>query len=184
MKISRISRKYARAFFEVIKASGKGREVLTQLQQVEQVLEKDAPDLKTVLAHPQISGERKAELVQKVFGPTVGKETMQLLDVLARRERFDKLPGIIAVLDGLVMAAEGKARAVVTSATPLEEDQKQAVLHKLGTMTGKWIDLTLNVDPSLIGGVVIQVGDRLIDGSVKTQLEQLREGLKAVRIGP
>jgi F-type H+-transporting ATPase subunit delta len=169
--------------FDVLKQSGKAREVLTQLQQVEQVLEKDSPDLKTVLAHPRIPGDRKAELVKTVFGPTVSKETLQFLDVLARRERFDKLPGIIVVLDEMVLAAEGKARAVVTSAVPLEEDQKQAVLHKLGTMTGKWIDLTLNVDPKLIGGVVIQVGDRLIDGSVRTQLEQLREGLKAVRIG-
>ena len=183
MKVSRISRKYARALFDVLKASGKTRESLTQLQAVAEVLEKDQPDLRTVLGHPRIPAEKKAELVKKVFGSTVSTETMQLLQLLARRGRFEALPGIVTVLDALVMDAEGKARATVTSAVALDDGQKQELLHKLGTMTGRFIDLTLKVDPTLVGGLVVRVGDRLVDGSVRFQLEQLREGLKSSRIG-
>src|SRR4051812_43449110 len=123
MKVSRISRKYARAFFGVVKPTGKSREMITQLQSVADVFAKDQSELATVMAHPQIAGERKAELVQKVFGPHVSKEVLQLLQVVARHNRFDKLPGIISVLDTMVLASEGKARAVVTSAVPLDEDQ-------------------------------------------------------------
>ena len=183
MKISRISRKYARAFFEAVKAEGKTRETLTQLQSVSAVLESDQPELRTLLSHPRISPDRKAELVEKVFGKEVSADALRLLQVLARRNRFDKLPGIVWALDAMVLASEGKARAIVTSALPLDDKQKQDLLHRLGTMTGKFIDLSLKVDPSLIGGLVIQVGDRLVNGSVKFQLEKLREGLKSARIG-
>lgn len=183
MKISRISRKYARALFDVLKASGKTRESLTQLESVASVLERDQPELRTVLSHPRVPPGQKAALVEKVFGKHVSRETMQLLQLLARRGRFPALPGIVSVLDAMVLDAEGKARAIVTSAVPLDDEQKQDVLHRLGTMTGRWIDLTLKVDPRLVGGIVVQVGDRLVNGSVKYQLEQLREGLKSVRIG-
>lgn len=183
MKISRVSRKYARAFFEAVKASGKTRETLTQLQSVSAVLESDHPDLRALLSHPRISPDRKAELVNKVFSSEVSADALRLLQVLARRGRFTHLPGILTALDAMVLESEGKARAVVTSAVPLDEKQKQDLLHRLGTMTGRFIDLSLKVDPSLIGGLVIQVGDRLVNGSVKFQLERLREGLKSVRIG-
>ena len=182
MKISRISRKYARAFFDVVKKSGKLREALTELESVAAVLEKDQPELRIVLKHPRISAERKSELITKVFSGSVSAETLLLLQLLARRGRFPALPGIISLLDAMVLDSEGKARAIVTSAVPLDERQKQDILHRLGTLTGRFIDLSLRVEPSLVGGLVIQVGDRMVDGSVRSQLEQLREGLKAVRI--
>ena len=162
MKVTRVSRKYAKALFEVIEDPKKAREVLTQLQQVSEVLEKDHPELSAMLAHPRITSERKSALIQKVFGSYVDKQGLRLLELLAGRNRLDKLPGILVLLD---------------------EKQKQELLHKLGTKTGRWIDLTVHVDPALIGGLVIQVGDHLIDGSVRTQLQNLREGLKSLRIG-
>lgn len=183
MKISRVSRKYARALFEVLKGSDKLRGALTELESVSAVLSKDQPELRLLLGHPRIRAEHKADLVKKVFGNAVSAESLQLLQLLARRNRFSALPGIVSVLDAMVLDAEGKARAVVTSAVPLDDKQKQELLHKIGTMTGRFIDLTLKTDPSLIGGLVIQVGDRLINGSVKFQLEKLHENLKSVRIG-
>lgn len=182
MKITKTSRKYAKALFGALGDPGKTREAHGQLVQVDKVLE-DQPELLKMLLHPQMRPDAKAELVGKLFSKQVSGETLRLLTLLARRGRFAHLAGINTVLDEMLLDAEGIARAHVTSAVPLDDGQKRMIHDRLGQLTRRKIELSADVDPKLIGGIVIRVGDRLIDGSVRYHLERLRDGLKSVRIG-
>lgn len=182
MKVSKVSRKYARALFAAIGDAGKVREAHGQLEQVQKVTA-DQPELRKLLTHPRMRTDAKAELVGKLFSQDVSPETLRLLTLLARRGRFGALPGIISVLDAMLLDAEGIARAHVTTAVPIDDGQKQMILDRLGHLTRRTIELSTEIDPKLIGGIVIRVGDRLIDGSVRYHLERLREGLKSLRIG-
>lgn len=182
MKVSKTSRKYARALFEALGDPGKARLAVHELEQVDKVLTGENPELRRVLKHPQIPGDRKAELVAKLFGSKVSDTALRLLTLLARRGRIAALPGIVHLLDRLVLESEGVARAEVTTAIPMTDGQREMVHKRVGQLVDRKIELHTKVDPKLIGGIVIKVGDRLIDGSVRFHLEQLREGMKALRI--
>jgi F-type H+-transporting ATPase subunit delta len=182
MKVSKTSRKYAKALFEVLGDAGKARLAQHELEQVDKVISGGDPELRRLLTHPQIKGDRKAELVTRIFGAKVSEQTLRVLTLLARRSRITALPGIVQVLDKMVLEAEGVARAEVTTAIPMDDGQKDMVHKRIGQLVGLKIELHTKVDPKLIGGIVIKVGDRLIDGSVRYHLEQLREGMKSLRI--
>jgi F-type H+-transporting ATPase subunit delta len=182
MKISRVSRKYAKAVFGALGDTATVREAHGQLVEVEKVLAAE-PLLQKMLSHPHMRPDAKAELVDKLFGKQVTPQVLRLLTLLAKRGRFTHLSGIVTVLDLMLLDAEGIARAHVTSAIPLDDGQKKMVHERIGQLTHRKIELSTDVDPKLIGGLVIRVGDRLIDGSVRYHLEQLRDGLKAARIG-
>ena len=182
MKISKTSRKYARALFEALGDTAKVREAHGQLKQVEAATA-EQPELSKMLTHPRMRPDAKAELVGKLFSKHVSPEALRLLTLLAKRGRFEHLGGIVTVLDDMLQHAEGTARARVTTAVPIDDGQKKMIVDRLEHLIKRKIELSTEVDPKLIGGLVIRVGDRLIDGSVRYHLEQLREGLKALRIG-
>jgi F-type H+-transporting ATPase subunit delta len=182
MKVSKTSRKYARALFEVLGDAQKARHAVQELGQVDRVISGDDTELRRLLKHPEIKGDRKAEIVQRIFGGKVDDQTLRVLTLLARRGRIDALPGLVHLLDRMVLEAEGVARAEVTTAIPMDDGQRDMVHKRIGQLVNRKIELQTKVDPSLIGGIVIKVGDRLIDGSVRYHLEKLREGMKNLRI--
>jgi F-type H+-transporting ATPase subunit delta len=182
MKIPRIARKYARAFFESVGATAAAREKLDELSAAAAALEVEGASALKLLTHPRLSPANKTELVGKLFTGRMSEPALQLLMVLARRNRFRALSGILVVLEELVLAAEGIQRAHVTTAVPLDDGQRRMIVERLAGITGKTIRMTEGVDRAVIGGIVIRIGDRLIDGSVRFHLAKMRDGLKAVRI--
>jgi F-type H+-transporting ATPase subunit delta len=94
-----------------------------------------------------------------------------------RRGRIELLPRVAAELRRMWEQRQGIVHAVVTSAAPLSQAEGDAVRDKLAAMTGDTVELELQVDPSLLGGVLVHMGDRLIDGSVRGRLERLRARL-------
>ena len=96
---------------------------------------------------------------------------------MLRRGRIDELPRVAAEFRRLDNERQGITPATATSAVPLSEDEVRAVTARLEAMTGGRIELDLKVDPDLLGGLVVRVGDRMIDGSVRGRLERLRNQL-------
>ncbi len=133
--------------------------------------------LARVLGNPAMPMTGRAELVRTAIRASVSSPVLNLVMLLLGRGRIDLLAGVareFARLDDLRL---GVVHAVATSAAPLEPEALRAMTERLEILTGGTVQLTTTVDPSLLGGVVVRLGDRLIDGSVRGRLERLRNQL-------
>jgi F-type H+-transporting ATPase subunit delta len=99
--------------------------------------------------------------------------------LLLRRGRIDLLPQVAQEFRALYEKRAGIVRATVISAAPLAEDEQRALRERLGQMTSGRVEMTVEVDPAILGGVIVRLGDRMIDGSVRGRLERLRSRLAA-----
>jgi F-type H+-transporting ATPase subunit delta len=130
-----------------------------------------------VLADPAIPYDDRRRVAEAVLGDSVAGAPRNLVLLLVRRGRIELLPQVAAELRRLWEQREGIVHALVTSAAPLSEAESSAISQKLTAMTGDRVEVELAVDPALLGGVVVRMGDRLIDGSVRGRLERLRSRL-------
>ena len=131
----------------------------------------------TVLANPAIPVERRAEVLTELLGGRISAPAQNLVQLLLRRGRIEELPRVAAEFRRLDDRRQGITHATATSAIPLTPDEVRALTQRLEQTTGGRIALDVRVDPSLLGGLIVRVGDRLIDGSVRGRLERLRTKL-------
>lgn len=130
-----------------------------------------------VLADPAVSFEDRRRVAEAILGDSVTGDPRNLVLLLVRRGRIELLPRVAAELRRMWEQREGIVRAVVTSAAPLSETETEAVRTRLAEMTGDTVEIEHQVDPALLGGILVRMGDRLIDGSVRGRLERLRARL-------
>jgi F-type H+-transporting ATPase subunit delta len=171
------ARRYAEAAFEVAVRDDAVERWRSDLDTAAAVT--DDPGVGRALANPAVPYETRLAAVQKAIGATVSPGAMNLIALLLRRGRIEQLPRVAAEFRRLDNARQGITVATVSSAAPLTADEVRGLTARLEQMTGGRIDLEIRVDPSLLGGVVVRVGDRLIDGSVRGRLERLRNQLTA-----
>jgi F-type H+-transporting ATPase subunit delta len=129
------------------------------------------------LANPSIPLETRTATAEKTFRKLVSPPVLNLIKLMLRRGRIEELPRVAREFGRLDDERQGITHATATSAAPLSPDDVRAITTKLEQTTGGRIALDVQVDPSLLGGVVVRVGDRLIDGSVRSRLERLRNQL-------
>lgn len=172
-----IARRYARAIFEI------GKETATLPVLAREIDDAAAmyaasDELRAALDHPLVPEGQREDVLKELCARASLSETAQsTLRLLARRRRFAALPEIARQLARLVDEEQNVARAVVTSAGPLNEAYLGRLRAELEKATGKKISITHKQDPSLIAGVVTQIGDQVIDGSVRARLSSFRESL-------
>jgi F-type H+-transporting ATPase subunit delta len=166
---------YAAAFLEVAKAEGALATVEGELLGFARALE-SSPDLQKVLTDQAIPAERRQGIVEDLL-PNAHPVTANLVSMVVGSGRAKDLPTIVSSLLDQAAAEVGKVSGEVRSAVPLNADQMQRLTTAIEKSTGKQVDLHFLVDPSLIGGIVTRVGDTIIDGSLRTRLERVREAL-------
>ena len=164
------ARRYARAAFEVASEDGHVDEWLTQLSALRAVMSQ--PAIAEVLANPTIPTEGRMELITVDEG--FDREVVNLARLLIESNRVREIAGVVEEFRDLADAAAGRVRAVVTTAVELPSVEQDELARKLGVQLGKEIALRAEVDPRVLGGLKIQYGDRLIDATVATRLQQLR----------
>jgi F-type H+-transporting ATPase subunit delta len=135
------------------------------------------PRVGRILANPAVALEERNDRADRVFGKVAGPPVRNLIKLMIRRGRIHQLPRLAAEFRRLDNARQGITLATATSAAPLTKDEVEALTRRMEQFAGGRIELDLQVDPSLLGGVVVRVGDRLIDGSVRGRLERLRNRL-------
>ncbi|HZN12969.1 MAG TPA: ATP synthase F1 subunit delta [Acidimicrobiales bacterium] len=167
---------YADALFEVARAEGSLGRVEDELFSVARTIETNDA-LRNALTDEYVPVDRRQGIVEDLLGGRASATTTSLVSFVVGSGRARDLPKII---DRLVeKAAESRAEEVgeVRTAYPLDDDQRERLAAALSKHTGKKVSLKVVVDPSILGGVVAQVGDTVIDGSVRRRLEQLKEAL-------
>ena len=169
------ARRYAEAAFEVGLRDGTVETWRQELDAAASVV--DDQRVARLLGNPAIAEETRLELAASTFGTIVSRPVLNLIGLMLRRGRIDELPRVAAEFRRLDNERQGITPATATSAVPLSEDEVRAITARLEEMTGGRVDLDLAVDPDLLGGLVVRVGDRMIDGSVRGRLERLRNQL-------
>ena len=168
--------KYSQAIFDIAKEQDKLEEYGNELRTIRDTLQLN-PDLRRFLEHPMVPAKSKKETIQQIFSDDVSPMVLQFLYVIIDRRRESVLAAAIDGYIDLYRAAQNIEVAkihVVKSLTAAEEAKLLAGLEKL---TGKKIDPLYYIDPAIIGGIVIQIGDRLIDGSLTRQLRDMEHTL-------
>ena len=169
------SRRYAEAAFQVAVRDDTVAAWRAELDAAGEIAADE--EVGRMLANPAAPLESREEMAQSIFGKVVSKPVLNMIQLLLRRGRIHQLPTVAAEFRRLDNARRGITLATATSAAPLSADEIRAITARLEQLSGGRVELDVQVDPSLLGGLIVRVGDRLIDGSVRGRLERLRNQL-------
>ncbi len=175
-----VGRRYAAALFSLAQKQNRLEEARRELSTVANTVAQSSR-LRVILHEPFLGEAKKKDALLTVFGATISKSTMAFLNLMVDKRRLDVLPETEAEFTKMVRAHLNVEEATATSAIPLSPDETQKLTQSLQVRTGKTIELTTTVDPSVLGGVLVRIGDTVWDGTVKGNLERLRERLTESR---
>jgi F-type H+-transporting ATPase subunit delta len=170
--------RYVVALFELAREQGALDEVAADLSGLRALLDESA-DLRRLIRSPVISREEQGRAIV-ALAERVGfhQLTRQFLGLLAHKRRLFVLPQIITVYLAMLSEHKGEVSAELTSAVALSEAQLAAVKERLTAAIGQTVTLATAVDPGLLGGLVVRVGSRMIDASLRTKLQRLEVAMK------
>ncbi len=171
-----IARPYALAVFRLAREKRELAEWSDRLQRL--VLIATDPEMARVIGNPRFSAGQVADLFVSLAGETASHELASFIRVLAENERFDVLPEISEIFERFKSEDEGLKDALITSAFPLDDAQLAPLMKQLEAHFGCRLQPRIEVDSSLIGGVMVAVGDRMLDASVRGKLDAMATALK------
>ncbi len=171
------ARRYADAAFELGRADRTLDAWARDLASLNDALA--IPEVELVVKHPAIAFAKKQEVLRQVVGSDVSKQALNLVLLMIRRGRPKQVPAMVERFDELLRRERGIVLAEVRTALPLDDAEREAISERLATLTGATVEISEIVDPTLIGGIAVRIGDRLYDASVRSRLERLRARLTA-----
>jgi len=171
-----VSRRYAKALVEIVQKDGLLDEVNGELKQVNDII--GNPELFNFLSNPAINIAAKQEVLDAIVERSKTSELVaKFLNLLLEKDRLRFLNRVLFFYEELSYQIQNRLKVKVTSASPLPDQQRDEIMGKLTELTGKQVELTLESDPELLGGLVAQVGSTIYDGSLRNQLLRIREEL-------
>lgn len=172
--------RYATALFELADADKQLDQVAGDLATISQMLG-ESDDLNRLIRSPVISrDDQNAAMTAVLEAAGVGELTQKFVGLVARNRRLFALPAMIKGYQALLSAVRGESTAEVVSAKELTESQLDAIGKSLKDAMGTSVSVDASVDESLLGGLIVKVGSRMVDSSLKTKLNQLRFAMKGV----
>ncbi len=176
-----VAYKYARALFEASEEEGSLDRVSQDLAGLGKLEETD-PAFLRFLVSPRVLTEHKLEFLRAVFAPRVAPLTLHFLELLIDKKRIDILPDIVDAFDKLMEEHRSVLRAQVYTAIALTPDAERRLKSGLDRLTGKNVMLEKRIDPFVLGGVVVHLGNRILDGSLRNGLRILNENLQRAEV--
>jgi F-type H+-transporting ATPase subunit delta len=170
------SRRYARAAFEVALAHAAVDRWERDLQRVSTLL-RDAR-VQAFLNNPKVSRATKRQAIQDALAGQLDPLVLRFVLLLIDKDRIRALPAILDQFQQLVLEHKGIVRARVTTAVPLDPSEQQLVARRLEELTGRQVELETTVDPAIMGGLIVRIGDKVIDASTRSRLLALRAALQ------
>jgi F-type H+-transporting ATPase subunit delta len=177
MSVETVARRYATALADVVMKSGETDTVKSELKMWEDLIIAN-PDLQTAFANPAITHLNKEKVLESLLEKAKpSRTTANFLRILLRNSRLTELKEINEKFKSVLDERSNVVTAEITSARPLTESEKADFQANIARLTGKKVNLNFNINENIIGGVVTRVGSTVYDGSVKTQLETLKQQL-------
>ena len=177
-----VSTTYGEALFELAAENNKEEEFLGEITALKGLL-KENPEFGSLMNHPKILKEEKLKVLEDVFSGRISRELLGFLHLVVAKDRYGEIDGILDFFIGKVKQHQGIGIANVATAVSLNEDQKKEIENKLlATTPLDRMEMHYQVEEDLIGGMVIRIGDRVVDSSVKTKLFELQRELLKVQL--
>jgi F-type H+-transporting ATPase subunit delta len=172
-----VSRRYAKALVEIVRQDGQLDAIRDELKGINDVINRE-PGLFHFLSNPAVNVTTKQEVLDTIVQKVGASElTGKFLSLLLEKDRLRYLETVLFFYEELSYQIQNRLRAKVVSASPLNDDQRGEIINKLSDITGKRVELTVETEPDLIGGLVVQVGSTIYDGSLRNQLTRIKEEL-------
>ena len=170
--------RYASALFDLASEAGTITAVESDLEKLSEAL-RESSELSALIRNPEVSREALGRVLSGIGEHLALAElTRNFLGVLATNRRAGELPGVIRAFHAIAAAQRGEVSAEVASAHPLTDEQLTALEQKLRAREGRTVKLKSRVDPDLLGGLVVTVGSKRIDGSIRSRLNSLAQAMK------
>lgn len=177
-----ISKTYGEAIFELAVAENRVDALSEEIQTVLKALEEN-PEFSEIMKHPKIIKEEKLQIIENVFKGRVSDELTGFIRLIVEKDRYGQLEEIMQYFLDEVKSLKGIGVAWVRSALPLREEQKKQIEAKLlETTSFREMEMHYQVDDTLIGGMVIRIGDRVADSSIRTKLSHLEQQLLKIQL--
>ncbi len=177
MQVSEVARRYANALFTLVSSNGSFDVIVEDLKAIKQALTKD-PEFLKMLNAPVVSSSDRIEFIQKTFGTTIKSEKLKdFLSLLVDKGRIYLLLQIIESFEKAVDEKNDVLRGTVKTAAPIESEQRKSLEESVSKRLNKGVALEYEEDKSLVGGIRIEVGSYLFDGSIETQIRMLNDDI-------
>ena len=173
-----VARNYAEALLELGRRAGAPREWAGAMREVADAIAGDLT-LARFLESPRIAAADKNAVLERAFGGRVPRLFLRFLQQMVRNRRQGLIPQVAAEFETLLDASQGIVHARVTVARPTPDAEREAIAARLSQVVGKTVVPHLTVDPAILGGVVVRIGDTVMDGSVRRKLARLRRRMAA-----
>lgn len=175
---------YGNALFELAIEENQIETLAEEVKVLQDLLE-EHPDFSALMNHPQIQKEEKIQIAENVFSGSVSDTLMGFIRIILQKDRYQEIGEILDFFIEEVKIYRKIGTAYVTSAMPLSSVQKKDLEEKLlETTSFEKMEMHYRVDESLIGGMIIRIGDRVVDNSVKRQLERLTKQMLDANLQP
>jgi len=179
--VSGMAGRYATALFELADEAGAIDSVKADLDRLAALIAESA-DLARLVKSPVFTADEQLSAVTAILAKAeIAGLAGNFVKLVAKNRRLFALPGMIADFAALAAAKRGETTAKVTVAAPLSDEHLDALKATLAEKTGKDVQLDVTVDPSILGGLIVKLGSRMVDASLKTKLNSIRHAMKEVR---
>ena len=180
MREPTIAKNYAETRLELAQRQGELRSWGDMLDSIAEAMESDRR-LRTFLESPRVSAQKKNEVMQKAYGAQLPRNFLRFLQALVNNRRQMLIPEIAHAYHDLVDQVEGRVHASVTVAREADDADRDLIVKQLSRVLGKQVVPHFHVNPSILGGVIVRVGDTVLDGSVRRRLATLRSRMLGAR---
>jgi len=176
-----VSKRYASALFELAFEEQKHHQVQEELAFIRSCIE-DEPSFFELLKSPLITADEKKDIISNIFRERVCMEVLNFLYIIIDKGREAYIKNIVNEYILLVDSVQNKVDAVAITAVPMEKQDLLMLQANLSKSSGKNIQLQNQVDPTIIGGVLVKIGDKVIDGTIKNRLATMQEQLSKILV--
>jgi len=175
----RVAKTYSQALFEVGLENNNLDVYMEELKIVRDMF-KEHPNFYEILTSPKFNTEEKKKIVDEVFKDKATDEISNFMKIIIDKRRVKNLNSIVAQFENLIYEHKGIVKATAVTTVLLGKDEKDSLIKKLESITGKKVELINEIDKSLLGGVLIKLGDQVIDGTLRGKLNNLQNSLKEI----
>ncbi|HAU86006.1 MAG TPA: F0F1 ATP synthase subunit delta [Lachnospiraceae bacterium] len=177
-----VSKTYGQALFELALEENALEQILEEEAFVKEVFAENE-DLVTLLNHPKISKDEKIQVVENIFKGKISDTMVGFLVIVVTKERYDELNHIFQYLEEKVKEYKNIGVVSVTTAVELTEEQKLQLTKRLLEVTSfKQLEFHYEVNPDIIGGMILRIGDRVVDSSIRTEIDQMAKSLSKIQL--